>query len=111
VLEGLGNSVVLAENGCEAVVACEQAVFDVVLMDIQMPVMDGFELVTALKNDPELAAIPAVAVTALAMVGDRDRILAAGFDGYVSKPIDAMTFVGELESFLPTGDRAGRGRP
>jgi CheY-like chemotaxis protein len=110
-LRAFAHEVTTADDGGAGLTAARRDRPDLMVIDIQMPVMDGFELVAALKADPELAAIPAVAVTALAMVGDRDRILAAGFDGYVSKPIDAMTFVGELESFLPTGDRAGRGRP
>jgi two-component system cell cycle response regulator len=69
--------------------------------------MDGLELVAAVKGDGALAPIPAVGVTAFAMVGDRDRILAAGFDGYLSKPIDPTSFVAELEGFLaPSRDPA-----
>jgi two-component system, cell cycle response regulator len=70
-------------------------------------VMDGLELIAALRADPALASVPAVGVTAFAMVGDRDRILAAGFDGYLSKPIEATTFVGDLEAFLPAAHRPG----
>jgi two-component system, cell cycle response regulator len=107
-LRAFAYEVTTADDGAQGLAAARQARPDLMLIDIQMPVMDGFELLAALKADPELSPIPAVAVSALAMVGDRDRILAAGFDGYVSKPIDAMTFVGELETFLPAGDGPSR---
>lgn len=107
-LRAFAHEVTTADDGAEGLTAARQDRPDLMVIDIQMPVMDGFELVAALKADPELAPIPAVAVTALAMVGDRDRILAAGFDGYLSKPIDATTFVGELETFLPPGGGATR---
>jgi CheY-like chemotaxis protein len=73
-----------------------------------LPKLDGYGVVRQLKADEALRKIPIVAVTALAMVGDRDRILAAGFDGYVGKPIAAETFVQEIEKFLPTGLREDR---
>jgi two-component system, cell cycle response regulator len=107
-LRAFAHEVTTADDGGAGLTAARRDRPDLMVIDIQMPVMDGFELVAALKADPELAAIPAVAVTALAMVGDRDRILAAGFDGYVSKPIDATTFVGELETFLSLGERNSR---
>jgi len=107
-LRAFGHDVTTAGNGAEGLEEARRARPDLMVIDIQMPVMDGLELVAALKVDPALAPVPAVGVTAFAMVGDRDRILAAGFDGYISKPIDAMTFVGELEAFLATDDRKSR---
>lgn len=65
-----------------------------------MPKMDGYEAAALLKADPDLAGIPLIAVTAYAMVGDRDKVLAAGFQGYLTKPIDPRAFVSELEQFL-----------
>jgi CheY-like chemotaxis protein len=62
--------------------------------------MNGYEAASRLKEDPGLCAIPLVAVTAYAMVGDRERIMAAGFDGYLTKPIDPTVFVRELERYL-----------
>ena len=88
-LEMAGHRVVTVENGKEAVVALEQSAFDIVLMDVQMPVMDGFEA-TALIRAKEKGRgqhIPILAMTAHAMKGDRDRCLEAGLDGYVPKPI------------------------
>jgi CheY-like chemotaxis protein len=69
-------------------------------MDLQMPVLDGYAAAAQLKADPLLASIPVVAVTAFAMVGDRERIMAGGFDGYLTKPINPQTFVSEIERYL-----------
>src|SRR5437016_5942914 len=77
-----------------------------VICDIQLPGLDGYEIVRTLKKSPEHNAIPVVAVTAFAMVGDRERLLASGFDGYISKPIDPETFVLEVEGFLPPSQRS-----
>lgn len=73
---------------------------DLILCDIHLPEMDGYQLLSKLKTDSKCCSIPIVAVTALAMVGDRDRVLRAGFDGYVAKPIDPEAFVKRVESFL-----------
>jgi two-component system cell cycle response regulator len=72
-----------------------------ILLDIRMPGMDGYEVAAAVRGRPELAATRVVAVTASAMVGDRERIVAAGFDGYIQKPIDPERFIGEVRRFLP----------
>jgi PAS domain S-box-containing protein len=90
-LEGAGHSVRVAPNGREAVAAWEQEAFDVVLMDVQMPEMDGFEATAAIRAREREAGrrTPVIAVTAHAMKGDRERCLAAGMDGYVTKPIRA----------------------
>ncbi|WP_343668800.1 response regulator [Chitinophaga sp.] len=69
----------------------------VVLMDMMMPEMDGYEALSILRNDPELAEIPVIAVTAQAMVGDKEKCLAAGANGYVSKPIDVDVLLELLE--------------
>jgi two-component system cell cycle response regulator len=102
----LGNSgceVASAENGERALALLDQrSDFDAVLCDIQMPVMDGYELARRIRQRPELAAIPLVALTALAMVGDRARILAAGFKAYVSKPIEPASFLATLGTLVPS---------
>lgn len=101
-LESSGCEVASAENGERALALLEQrSDFDAVLCDIQMPVMDGYELARRIRVRPELAAIPLVALTALAMVGDRERILAAGFNAYVSKPIEPASFLATLATLVP----------
>src|SRR4029079_15391766 len=88
-LEKRGHSVVVASNGEEALKAIEQHAFDLLLMDVQMPVMDGFEATAAIRARERGSGshLPIIAMTAYAMKGDRERCLEAGMDGYVSKPI------------------------
>jgi two-component system cell cycle response regulator DivK len=71
----------------------------IVLMDIQLPDMDGWEALHKLRADPRTADIPVVAVTAFAMEGDREKFLRGGFDGYITKPIDVRLFPGQVESY------------
>ncbi|WP_028067098.1 response regulator [Solirubrobacter soli] len=73
---------------------------DAVLMDINLPGMTGFEALTALRSDTSTASIPVLAVTAYAMKDDRARILAAGFDGYVEKPVDIRALPGQVEALI-----------
>ena len=89
-LNKLGHSVRVVDNGEKAIRALQEDEFDVVLMDIQMPVMDGFKATTAIRKQEELTGhhIPIIAMTAYAMSGDRERCLTAGMDDYVSKPIN-----------------------
>lgn len=90
-LQKRGHEVVAVPDGHVAVEECRRARFDVVLMDIQMPVMDGLEATRAIRSWEESAGGHAtiIAMTAYAMKGDRERCLEAGMDGYVSKPIDS----------------------
>ena len=84
---------------------------DLVLMDIQLPDIDGVETLGRLRADERTASIPVLAVTAQAMRGDRERFLAAGFDGYVAKPVDIAELVGGGERALPEGsDMSEAGR-
>jgi two-component system cell cycle response regulator len=100
-LNAYGHSPLLAEDGAKGLDFARSDSPDLIICDIQLPKMNGYQVVEALKRDPVLSAIPCVAVTALAMVGDRERILAAGFDGYISKPIVPETFLKQIEAFLP----------
>jgi CheY-like chemotaxis protein len=100
VLESRGYAVVEACDGAEALRMIESAQPDILLLDIGMPVLDGFGVVRQLRENPRLATLPAVAVTAYAMQGDRERILSAGFDGYLSKPIHAHSLAEELDRLL-----------
>ena len=99
ILEKAGHSVVIANNGLEAVAAVDAGTFDVVLMDVQMPEMDGFEASKTIRAHEEHTGVhvPIVAMTAYAMTGDRERCLAAGMDGYVSKPIRARELLDAVE--------------
>ena len=76
---------------------------DLIIMDVQLPGLDGLEATRRLKAEPATRDIPVVAVTSYAMPGDRDRALAAGCCGYITKPIDKSTFVREIARHLPTG--------
>jgi signal transduction histidine kinase/DNA-binding response OmpR family regulator len=89
-LEKRGHCVVLAGNGEEALAALAQRSFDLVLMDVHMPGMNGFEATTTIREREKITGLhqPVIAMTALAMKGDRERCTAAGMDGYLSKPID-----------------------
>jgi len=99
ILKKMGHSVVVAVNGKEALAALEKEQFDVVLMDIEMPQMNGLETTEAIRNREEITGqhIPIIAMTAFAMKGDRERCLQAGMDEYLSKPIDKEDLFATLE--------------
>ena len=101
-LEKRGHRVVLAGNGREALEELAKASFDLVLMDVQMPEMDGFQATAAIREKEKTTGIhlPVVALTAHAMKGDRDKCLAAGMDGYLTKPIMPRELDDLLESYL-----------
>lgn len=95
-----GFATYTASRGDEGVALVRAAPPDLVVCDIHLPGLDGYAVARTLKSDPQLLTIPLLAVTALAMVGDREKVLAAGFDDYVTKPIDPQTFVSHVESLL-----------
>jgi two-component system, cell cycle response regulator DivK len=99
--------VVAASDGAEGIELAIQESPDLILLDIQLPRMDGYEVARALRERPTLAATPIVAVTSYAMMGDKEKALAAGCDGYLEKPINPETFVSQVESFLPGASRGG----
>jgi PAS domain S-box-containing protein len=102
ILESQGHSVVVAPDGAQALSTLEKQNFDLVLMDAQMPVMDGFECTAAIRRLEQVtrAHIPIIAMTAHAMVGDRQRCLQAGMDGYIAKPVHAHELFETIESVL-----------
>ncbi len=99
-LGAFGHTVLSAEDGRQGLEAVRREQPDLIICDVQLPEMDGYEVARWLKSDAGLRGTPLIAVTALAMVGDRDRMLAAGFDDYLAKPIDPETFVRQMENFL-----------
>jgi CheY-like chemotaxis protein len=99
-LELRGYTVLEACDGQEALGIIERAQPDLLLLDIGMPVLDGFAVVRRIRESPQIARLPIVAVTAYAMQGDRERILDSGFDGYLSKPIDPSSLTEELNRLL-----------
>lgn len=101
-LQAFGHTPLEAVDGETGLDLLQREAPDLILCDIHLPGTDGFGIAKQLKGHPVFSKIPLVAVTALAMVGDRDRILAAGFNGYITKPITPETFVGQVESFLPS---------
>jgi two-component system, cell cycle response regulator DivK len=96
VLVATGYRTLEATTGGEAVDLASEHTPDLVLMDIQMPDLDGVQALQRLRADARTAAIPVVALTAQAMHGDRERFLAAGFDGYLSKPVDVRELIGTV---------------
>lgn len=100
VLEYAGFLVVAVTTAEDALDVVHDARPDVVLMDLQLPGIDGHTALARLRSDPRTAGVPVVAVSALAMVADRERALAAGFDGYIEKPIDVRAFPGQVRSHV-----------
>jgi CheY-like chemotaxis protein len=100
-LEEGGVDIVKATSGEEALsITRGGQVFDLILMDIHLPGMDGLSVVRAMKTDDKTARVPILALTAHAMRGDKDRFLEAGCDGYISKPIDVKTFMSSIDQYL-----------
>jgi CheY-like chemotaxis protein len=98
-LERAGHEVHQAETGAQGLEMAERIRPDVILLDIQLPEMDGHEVTRILKATPSLRETPVVAVTSYAMAGDREKCLEAGAEGYIEKPIDPDTFVAEVEGY------------
>ena len=101
ILEKSGYQVIQARDGQAGIALARQSRPALILLDIQLPVMDGYAVARELRENNELRDIPIVAVTSHAMVGDRERVLAAGCGGYLEKPINPVTFVSEIEQYLP----------
>ena len=99
-LEKKGFKVIGAENGRLGVEMALNEKPDAILLDIQLPEMDGYAVAAELKRHAELDNVPIVAVTSYAMVGDRENIIAAGATGYIEKPINPDTFVDEISIFV-----------
>jgi two-component system cell cycle response regulator DivK len=99
VLQATGYGTLEATTGLQAVELATEHVPTLVLMDIQLPDFDGIEALGRLRADERTAAVPVLALTAQAMEGDRERFLAAGFDGYLSKPVNVVDFVSTVKRY------------
>ena len=105
-----GYEVRTATDAEEALAVLREFLPDLILMDIQLPGMDGLELTRRLKSDSKTCDVAILALTAYAMKGDEERALAAGCDGYIAKPIDTKRLTGQVAALLRRADTRGRGR-
>jgi CheY-like chemotaxis protein len=110
-LQSFGHTVLTAADGEIGVEMVRNERPDLVLCDVQLPKLDGIGVARAIRSDPDLRDVPLIAVTAFAMVGDRDKMLQAGFDGYLPKPITPETFLSDIESFLRSDLRTPAAMP
>ncbi len=106
VLEVEGYKVIEADGGLAGLKLAEAHTPDLVLMDINLPEIDGYELTYRLKHMPHLAGVPIIAMTANVMKGDREKTLAAGCDGYIQKPIDVDQLPDQVERYLQQGKKS-----
>jgi two-component system cell cycle response regulator DivK len=104
-LEKHGYTVVAAFDGASGIDVANAILPLAILLDIQLPHIDGYEVARALRDSPSQQHTPIIAVTSYAMSGDRERALAAGCNGYIEKPINPSTFVSEIEVFLPSNQQ------
>jgi len=100
ILQSLGYDVLKATDGEQGIQVAREALPDLILMDLSLPRMDGWTATRHIKADDDLKHIPVIALTAHAMVGDREKALQAGCDDYVSKPINLRELAGKIESFM-----------
>ena len=100
ILSQEGFGIFLATHGKEALTTARRELPDLILLDVAMPDMDGYTLTSRLKNFPNMAKVPIIALTANVMRGDRERSLEAGCDGYIQKPIDVDTIGNQIRRFL-----------
>jgi two-component system, cell cycle response regulator DivK len=100
-LTSAGYEIIQAENGEEALAAAARERPDLILMDIQLPVLDGYEVTRRIKADPALRAIPIIAVTSYALSGDEGKARAAGCDAYVTKPYSPRALLAKIREYVP----------
>jgi len=105
ILERSGYEVFAARDGRSGIEKAAELKPDLILLDIQLPVMDGYTVARNLRLNADLAGTPIVAVTSYAMLGDREKAMEAGCNGYIEKPIDPETFLAKVEIHLPAGNR------
>jgi two-component system, cell cycle response regulator DivK len=100
-LTSAGYEVIQAENGEEALAAAARERPDLILMDIQLPLLDGYEATRRIKADPDLRAIPIIVVTSYALSGDEGKARAAGCDAYVTKPYSPRVLLAKIREYVP----------
>jgi two-component system cell cycle response regulator DivK len=100
ILQKNGHEIVQARSGETGITLAAQKLPDLILLDIQLPGMDGYTVAQELRKNPEISQVPIIAVTSYAMTGDRERILEAGCTSYIEKPINPDTFHGEVAQYL-----------
>lgn len=110
-LAAVGHEILLAANGAQGLDVARAEQPDLIVSDLQMPVMDGYELIAELKRDPACSTIPVIALTAFSMPGDESRVMQAGFDGYLSKPIEPEQFSAQIADLLLSNRRAAQSPP
>ncbi len=108
-LVNAGYEVIEAVNGVEAVAMAASAKPDLILMDLQLPLIDGLEATRRIKAEPASREMPVIAVTSYALSGDNEKALAAGCDAYFSKPVSPRRLLAKIEAVLPKPDRQGGG--
>lgn len=100
-LRAMGYETLLAKDGAMALEVAARTKPDLVVCDLQLPHMSGYEVAERFKADPAMRDVPLIAVTAFSMPGDKERVLASNFEGYYAKPIDPERFVLQMEQYLP----------
>jgi len=109
ILNAQGHTVTRARDGREGIDLATREHPDLILLDIQLPVMDGYATARELRRIPGVAATPIVALTSYAMAGDREKALEAGCTGYIEKPINPKTFTEQIKNYFPAGEVTGGG--
>ncbi len=99
-LATVGHDIIEVEDGAAAVAAAKQHRPDLILMDIQLPILDGYEATRRIKADPDLRAIPIIVVTSYALSGDEEKALACGGDSYVAKPFSPLELLAKINEYL-----------
>lgn len=107
ILSAQGYAVERAREGREGISLATKEKPGLILLDIQLPIMDGYETARELRKIPGVSTTPIVALTSYAMAGDREKALAAGCTGYIEKPINPKTFTEQIRQFLPAGSSPG----
>jgi len=109
-LSSKGYEVLWAQDGQEGISKADQFRPDLILLDIQLPFMDGYDVARKLRGNTDIACIPIVAVTSYAMTGDREKAMQAGCNGYIEKPINPNTFLAQINQYFPDAGSARKGK-